>query len=52
MQHVLVHCEASRIADFPDGVPFEDIFTKATEEETRGGFPKLVAQRTSEKKDV
>ena len=52
MQHVLVHCEASRIADFPDGVPFEDIFTKAIEEETRGGFPKLVARRTSEKKDV
>ncbi len=38
MQHVLVHCEASRIADFPDGVPFEDIFTKAPRKKRAADF--------------
>jgi hypothetical protein len=35
MQHILIHCEGSRIADFPSGIAFDDVFREATEEEAR-----------------
>ncbi|HEY1799499.1 MAG TPA: hypothetical protein VGG46_01090, partial [Terriglobales bacterium] len=33
IQHILIHCEESRIAVFPHGEAFPDMFRKATEEE-------------------
>lgn len=35
MQHILIHCNGSRIADFPSGIAFDDVFREATEEEMR-----------------
>jgi hypothetical protein len=34
IQHMLIHCE-TRIAEFPKGIGFPDVFRQATEEEAR-----------------
>lgn len=46
MQHILVHCKRSRIANFPSGIAFDDVYREAREEEVR----QIMGSGTGEKR--